>query len=68
MTPAELRSARHTLGLSVAQFARLIGQNVTNVRRMEHPEWTNARPVARSTERLVRAYLNGYRPEDWPTP
>jgi len=66
MTPVELYEARRRLGLTVTQFAHMIGHNQTNVRRMEHAEWTNTRPVSRTTERLVRAYLDGYRPDDWP--
>ncbi len=35
MTPAELKEARHKLGLSVADLARLLDTDAQTVRRME---------------------------------
>lgn len=67
MTPAELKEARHTLGLSVADLARLLDTDAQSIRRMEQREdaSTFRRPAPRM-ERLISAYLNGYRPADWP--
>lgn len=68
MTPTELKEARHTLGLSVADLARLLDTDAQSIRRMEQREdaSTFRRPAPRMI-RLIRAYLDGYRPTDWPT-
>lgn len=69
MTPAEFKEARRALGLSVAQMADMLGVTSVQVRRMELREDAGVhRPVMPTTARLVRAYLDGYRPRDWPTP
>ena len=69
MTPAEIKEARQRLGLSVAQCAALLDTDPLTVRRMELAEdaSTFRKPAPRMV-RLLRAYLAGYRPEDWPAP
>lgn len=69
MPPIEIKQARHTLGLSVADLARLLDTDPQSVRRMEQSERakTFRRPAPRMC-RLLRAYLDGYRPADWPPP
>lgn len=66
MTPADLKAARHTLGLSLTQMARLLGYCGTHgaqqVRKME----SGGRAIREAQALLVRAYLDGYRPQDWP--
>lgn len=67
MTPTELKEARRKLGLSVKQMATLLGVHPIQVRRMELDEsLASHRPVMPTTERLIRAWLDGYRPADWP--
>ena len=67
MTPADLKEARLTLGLTLTQLAPLLGYHGTNgprlVRRMESGDRTIRPPQVL----LMRAYLSGYRPADWPT-
>ena len=67
MTPTELKEARQSLGLSVRQMAELLETDPQSVRRMEmsHERSTHRFPPPR-VERLIRAYLDGYRPDDWP--
>jgi transcriptional regulator with XRE-family HTH domain len=66
MTPAELRAARKALGLSVVQMAAMLGVTPIQIRRMETAAGkASARPIMPTTERLMRAYLAGYRPADW---
>ena len=67
MTPAEIKQARHTLGLSVADLARLLDTDAQTVRRMEQRETASTfrRPAPRMV-RLVQAYMMGHRPPDWP--
>jgi transcriptional regulator with XRE-family HTH domain len=63
MTPAELRKARHSLGLTQLQAARMLGYGAaTRVAELER----GARAPGESVVRLLRAYLDGYRPSDWP--
>jgi len=67
MTPAEIKDARHQLGLSVQQLASLLDTDGQTVRRMEQSEAASTfrRPAPRMV-RLIQAYLDGYRPSDWP--
>lgn len=55
------------LGLSVAELSHLLDTDPHTVRRMEQSETakTFRRPAPRML-RLIRAYLDGYRPDDWP--
>lgn len=66
-TPGALKEARQALGLSVAGMAAMLGVGELQVRRMElPPDRQSHRPVTGTTARLLRAYLDGYRPADWP--
>ncbi len=66
MTPAEFKKARHKLGLTLSKCAQLIGYTGAHaqqqVRRME----TGEREIREAQQRLMQAYLDGYRPKDWP--
>lgn len=63
MTPAEFRAARLRLGLTPPQAADLLGYGSRNrISEIEHGKRNPSAAVAR----LVQAYLDGYRPEDWP--
>jgi cytoskeletal protein RodZ len=66
MTPAEFRAARQSLGLSVNQMAALLEVHPTHVRHME-VDGTSNRRVMPVTEKLIRAYVDGYRPHNWPS-
>jgi DNA-binding transcriptional regulator YiaG len=63
MTPAEIKQARQTLGLTARQLAPLIGyKSLASVYNIE-----SAREKAGGAViRLLQAYLDGYRPPDWP--
>ena len=67
MTPAEIKQARLRLGLSQAQLGHLLDTDRQSIYRMELPEGrlTHRKPAPRMV-RLLRAYLDGYRPKDWP--
>ena len=65
MTPAEIRAARDTLGLTQGEFARVMGVN--------GPAYVSAweagtRRPSISAMLLMHVYLSGYRPDDWPHP
>ena len=67
MTHTEFKQHRNALGLSVNQMALVLGCSPVHVRRMEQdPSVESSRPVNPQVERLVKAYLEGYRPKDWP--
>lgn len=65
MTPANILQARQSLGLTQAQLAPLLGYAATP--RISELETGNRKPGA-AVVLLLRAYLAGYRPDDWPTP
>ena len=64
MTPDQVKQARKTLRLNQAQMAQMLGYGaqarVSDVERGAHP-------LDRGKERLLQAYLSGYRPPDWPS-
>jgi len=63
MTGEEIRNARKQLGLTQAEFAVVVGYpSKTYVSDVEAERYQVSRPV----EKLVRIYLSGYRPADWP--
>lgn len=67
MTPAELKQARQSLGLTQSQLGLLLETDGQTIRRMEMPpDAATARQPAVRMVRLIRAYLDGYRPDDWP--
>lgn len=65
MTHTEIRDALKVLGLNQAQAAEMLGYGAASrisdlVRDVERP--------SKTVIRLLRAYLDGYRPDDWPQP
>lgn len=62
MTPQELEEAQEKLGLSQVQLARALGMADRSYRYLIAGEREISGPVSR----LVVAFLNGYRPDDWP--
>lgn len=63
MTPAEFKLARQTLGLSADQAAMVLDYGARS--RIYELEGGTAIPAR--VERLMRLYLAGVRPDDWPT-
>jgi len=67
MTPEEIQDARHELGLSVKEMADMLDTDKQTVRRLEmDPRAETARQPAPRMVRLIKAYIAGYRPDDWP--
>lgn len=63
MTPDEFKQARQTLGLTQSALAAALGYGATiRVSEIER----GIRAPSESVMRLLRAYLDGYRPTDWP--
>ena len=63
MTPEQFRSARLSLGLSSEQAAQMLGYGSRS--RISEIE-NGARNPGAAVVALMRAYLNGYRPDNWP--
>jgi hypothetical protein len=69
MDHVQIKAARQALGLSVSEAALMLGVGELQVRRMEiAPGAASHRPVNGTVKRLIQAYLDGYRPKDWPGP
>ncbi len=66
MTPREIAEARQTLGLTLEALASLLGYKGVFARQTMHNIEIGARNLPRAQEMLLRAYLAGYRPKDWP--
>ena len=67
MTPPQLTRARQSLGLTLEQFARMLGYDGVQSRSQVHNLETGRRTIRPAQRRLIDAYLSGYRPEDWPS-
>lgn len=67
MTPSDVKYARLALGLTLKEFSVMLDTDASTIRKMELQEESSQyrRPAPRMT-RLIVAYLNGYRPSDWP--
>jgi transcriptional regulator with XRE-family HTH domain len=63
MTGDKVKQARKQLGLTQAQLAQVMGlTGKTYISKIEN----NTQPLGEVSIRLLKAYLAGYRPEDWP--
>ena len=63
----EIRRARKQLRLTQAQMADMLDTDPQSVRRWEmQPDAATHRKVPVRAMHLIKAYLSGYRPEDWP--
>lgn len=67
MTPTQIKEARRMLGLTQSQLAQLLETDPQSIRRMEmDPSAATHRKPAPRMARLIAAYLDGWRPADWP--
>jgi len=65
MTPSEFSEARYKLGFKQRQLAEFWGMGQNGERTIRRWEQGDV-PVNPIAARLISAYLNGYRPDDWP--
>lgn len=66
MTPDEFAQARQKLGLRNADLARLLGVAEGRATKTIYDWRHGVYPLDAARVRLLRAYLDGYRPPDWP--
>lgn len=63
MTGSEIATIRKALGLSQQELAAVMGYgNKVRISELERGK----REIGPAAERLLDAYLKGYRPDDWP--
>ena len=67
MKPNDVKYARQALGLTLRELSIMLDTDASTIRKMELSEDSSQyrRPAPRMV-RLIVAYLNGYRPHDWP--
>lgn len=69
MSAQEFKDARAKLGLTVIEMAKLLGVHKVQIRRYQTPEDLEShREVPPDKATMVRTFLAGYRPADWPKP
>lgn len=66
MTPNEMHQIRIDLGLSLIQWAEMLGYEGQHMRQQAYDLETGRRPIREAQRRLAEAYRDGYRPRDWP--
>ena len=68
MNHIEIKEARRALGLTQRELGDMLDTDAQTIRRMEMDPTRaiTARTPAPRMVRLIQAYLDGYRPEDWP--
>lgn len=60
------KEARLTLGLTQTQMGALLGYQGAHVRQMIFEIEQGSKPLMPCQRRLLQAYVEGYRPKDWP--
>ena len=67
MAPDEMHKIRVELGLSLTQWAEMLGYEGPHMRQQAFDLETGRRPIREAQRRLAEAYKQGYRPKDWPS-
>ena len=62
MTPEQFKEARRALGLDQKTAAQMLGYGAAP----RISELERGPRIPETTARLMQAYLDGYRPPDWP--
>lgn len=63
MDGQQIKAARKQLGLTQTQLAEVMGMtDKSYISKLE----SGAVNLGRTSQRLLQAYLDGYRPKDWP--
>ena len=66
MKARQIQEARRKLGLTLEQMATLLGYQGVERRQQANDLESGRRTIREPQRRLVEAYLEGYRPRDWP--
>lgn len=66
MKPIDPKEARQKLGLTLEQLGTLLGYSGAHVRGQMHKIENGDAVLMPCQARLLQAYVDGYRPKDWP--
>lgn len=66
MTPDQIHQTRLKLGLTLAELATMLGYQGEHIRQQMYDLETGRRALREPQRRLLEAYMEGYRPKDWP--
>lgn len=66
MTPETFRAIRLALGLTQLQLTKVLGYRQSSHVAAFEGTGRTARPIPPLVARLMKAYLAGYVPDDWP--
>lgn len=66
MTSTEIKESRLRLGLTLEQLGTLLGYSGAHVRGQMHKIENGDAVLMPCQARLLQAYVDGYRPSDWP--
>jgi DNA-binding transcriptional regulator YiaG len=66
MTPADFKSGRNALGLSIAELAVALDTDPRTIRKWEALHGNSARPPNPIACRVLGWMLAGFRPPEWP--
>jgi len=61
------KQVRLRLGLTQSEMGAMLGYQGPHVRQMMNSIEAGRRALMPCQERLLQAYVDGYRPDDWPT-
>jgi DNA-binding XRE family transcriptional regulator len=67
MTAHDLKGSRALLGLTQEQMGAMLGYQGAHIRQIIYEIETGRKPLMPCQRRLLEAYLEGYRPKDWPS-
>ena len=66
MTPEQFQQARQSLGLPDPDLARMLGVSPRRSAQTFSDWKRGVKDMDEGRARLLQAYLDGYRPQDWP--
>ena len=69
MNGKDMKEVRLRLGLTLAAMSKMLGyksEKPQNLRTQQQDLENGSRNIREPQRRLTQAYLDGYRPSDWP--
>jgi len=66
MTPAQFKEARHKLGLTGTQLAKILAVSPRTVRKWEAVDKSTSRKPNPGACLIMQWMLDGWRPPEWP--
>lgn len=66
MKPQQFKEARQSMGLTLSQMAIMLGYEGTHAAQQVRKMESGDREIRKPQALLMAAYMDGYRPPDWP--